>query len=658
MDDVVNRYVSGKRALDYVTSISQFHRIQASPGIADAIEFVRRELDRLGGLRVEIFEFKTRGEGEIGTWKSLYGWTPKSATLHLVEPEKGVLADFETEPISLAAHSVSADIEAEVVYVGKGVREKDYEGKDVRGKIVLAEDRASRVHRVACGKFGAAGILTFIPPSGEDPPNFRRYEGLWPRPGEAENVRFGFSLTQSDGLKIKKWLEEGKTVRVHAQVDAELGEGTVQVLSALIEGKNKEREFWLMGHICHPHPGANDNASGSGALLEAARVLRRMMKEGVIEQPEYSIRFLWVPEWFGTILLIDSHPDVIKRCVGVINADMVGADPSRSGSIFSVYRTPYSLPTTLNNVVRYWLEHEATRKRDRAVGGCVCPLPHKYRVYSGGSDHFMFTDATLKIPAVMLNQFPDKFYHTSADTPDKIDPRQMAYAARVLVLSAITIAHRKYTIEETLLTLCRDEAVEVMRRVTHRGVRELSCCVDDPEKIYPRYMRWLDYAKELGRATLDRAEDEWDLIHVQEALLQSLRTSVDMSYMSEMMVLRKAYEGACAEIGLEAKEEELLRVDPSQFNLEIRRTLKYAMYPGTISDRRPDLLEKYLGLYERDKEMMAKVDEMLNLAEDWTSLSEIYDRVCFQFGDTDPKDFAMVVDDLAELGIIEKREIE
>jgi hypothetical protein len=86
----------------------------------------------------------------------------------------------------------------------------------------------------------------------------------------------------------------------------------------------------------------------------------------------------------------------------------------------------------------------------------------------------MFTDKTVGIPAVMLNQSPDRFYHTSTDTIDKIDPNQMAYVTRIAVLSSLTYMFPKHVCKEILLTWARDEAVELMKKVSHESVRNLA----------------------------------------------------------------------------------------------------------------------------------------------------------------------------------------
>ncbi len=641
-----------------MTDISRFHRIQASPGIHEAIAHVKTEIERVSHAKVTVHEYATQGTERMESWDEIYAWTPRSGRLELLEPEKKILADFQSEPISLAAHSTSADFESDVVFIGRGMSPEDYEGRDIQGKMVLTEGKASIVHRLACVERGALGVMTFIPPSGtDDMADIRRYEALWPDAGQAEKTRVGFALTQADGVRIRRWLEEGKRVRVRARVNAELGRGTIQILSALIEGRNPAEEVWLIAHICHPHPGANDNASGSGALLESLRVISRLMQEGHLSPPEYSLRFVWVPEWNGIVKMMQEEPELITRCKRVINVDMVGADPAKSGSVLHLHRTPYSLPSTLNNVVAYWFQTEVERKRDDSLGGTFTPLSFKYVPYIAGSDHFLFTDRLQGIPAVMLNQDPDRFYHTSADTPDKIDAQQMSYVVRALTLSALTLVHPRLAYRDLIIALAHREAVDMMCSVSIRGVEDLSQCKGDPDENYQRYMRWLRYALELGKNTLDGATHEWPLISDQRALLQAAKASLDMIYTSEMVILRRAYEGACAEAGIQAKEDSQVGRELRTFDLEVRRKTSYALAPSYVSRTSDERLQRYLPYMQRDPFYMSKVDELLNLCTDWTPLTDIWDRLCFQFGPVDIKFTSMIVKDLEQLGLIETREV-
>lgn len=653
---VVVDTVSGIRAKEYVSSIASFHRIQATQGLHDAMMYLKNAIAEFPNVDVKLFEYPADGKTTIGTWQAVHGWEAKSGKLYLVEPEEALLADYTAEPISLIAHSTNAEFDGEVVYVGKGMSSKDYDGKDVKGKLVLTEGKASMVHKVACVKYGAAGLLTFVPPSNKDEiASLRRYDAIWPAGDEKDTTKFGFSLTQADGLKLKGWLDEGKTVKVKAKVDAHLHDGKTEVLSALIPGEDTSKEFWLAAHLCHPKPGANDNASGSGSLMEALRVISHLVNEGKIPKPVFSIRFIWMPEWSGTIYFIDREKEILKRCKGMLNMDMVGADPAKSGSVLKLYRTPYSLPSTLNNVVYYWLKTEASRKDDRTQGGTMTPLAFKYDSYGAGSDHFMLTDATVGIPAVMLNQDPDRFYHTSTDTIDKIDTRQMAYATRIAVLSALSVVLPKHVFEETLLTECRNEFVELMEKVTMNGVTDLSRCLGDPEKLYPRVLRWLGLIHDLGQATLDRASSEWSLISEQVAIQQALKTSLQMTYTTEMVVARKAYEGACAEVGLEAMQEDQIVLDPESFGIEIKRIHKYALSPTFLFLKLGDKAEKYSEMRMLQEHAWDRFDEMLNMATDWTRLDDIWDMLCLQFGNIDSSDLLGIIDDFTKAGILESR---
>ena len=655
---VVADTVSGIRAKGYVQSISTHHRIQASPGLHDAVMYLKNEINELQGVEVKLHEYPADGKTTIGTWEAIHGWEAKSGKLTLIEPEEKLLADFTAEPISLIAHSTSTDTEAEVIYVGKGLSPEDYEGKDVKGKIVLTEGMARMVHRVACVKMGAAGLLTFVPPSDRDEiADLRRYDAIWPGGDEKEATRFGFSLTQADGLKLKGMLEEGKTVKVKAKVDASLKVGKIEVLTAVIPGEDKTKEFWLAAHVCHPNQGANDNASGSGAIMEALRVISQLIDEGNIPKPSYSIRFIWMPEWSGTIYFIDKEKVALKGCIGMLNMDMVGADPAKAGSTLHLFRTPFSLPSTLNNVVRYWGATEATRKDDRREGGTMAPLPFKYDKYSAGSDHFMLTDSTVGIPAVMLNQSPDRFYHTSTDTIDKIDTRQMAYASRIAALTSLSMVLPKHVYEETVMTLARNEFIELMQSVSTQGVTELSRCLGNPEKIYPRVLRWLGLAHDLGQATLDKATTEWSLIAEQEAIRTALKTSLQMAYTTDMVIARKAYEGACAEVGLEAMKEADIVLDPKSFGIEVKRIYEHALSPTFLIQQLGDKAAEYAKMREEDEHSWDRLDELLNMSQDWTSLDTIWDMLCFEFGDIESGKLLKIVKDLAEAKVIESRSV-
>ena len=92
-------------------------------------------------------------------------WTCERADAWLLEGEgagakETRLGSYAEVATSIADFSRPADVTAELVDVGRRDRAADYDGKDVRGKIVLAYGSPSPVMEQAVWKRGAAGILS------------------------------------------------------------------------------------------------------------------------------------------------------------------------------------------------------------------------------------------------------------------------------------------------------------------------------------------------------------------------------------------------------------------------------------------------------------------------------------------------------------------
>ena len=83
-------------------------------------------------------------------------WDAEEADLWLVQPVKEKIASLTQVPTALAKGSLSADVEAEVIYVGAG-READYAGKDVTGKIVLGNAGVGQLFNIAVNQKARPG---------------------------------------------------------------------------------------------------------------------------------------------------------------------------------------------------------------------------------------------------------------------------------------------------------------------------------------------------------------------------------------------------------------------------------------------------------------------------------------------------------------------
>jgi len=452
LEKIVKNEISGEVAKSYVAQITCFHRIQASIMFHKAAEYVRDTLQNLGFKSAKIEQFPSNGAVKYWTWTSPMGWEVKSAELYLVEPEKKLIVRYEDVPTCLHTHSKSTPAEgitAELVDVGEGTKPKHYQGKDVKDKFVLATGRAKQVHEKAVYKYGATGVITDTITyemknvrESVDIPDAHAYQSIWPTKKEQDKVSFGFSLSKRQGNHLRTLLKGDKPVILKAKVNARLFPGNLDVVTATIEGSSKpNEEIFFVAHLCHPKPSANDNASGSGLLLEIARTIKIIVESGKIEKPTRTIRFLWVPETFGTIAYLYHHPDLSPKLIAGINLDMVGQNQELCKSTLNLDKTPDSNPSYINDYVFSLFKQSIEEFDPKTVFGSASTFRYSINAFSGGSDHAEFNDSTFNVPCVMLLQWPDLHYHTSMDSIDKVSENSLKRVGWIATVAALTLAN-------------------------------------------------------------------------------------------------------------------------------------------------------------------------------------------------------------------------
>jgi hypothetical protein len=450
---------SGDAAWQAVADLSRFHRIQASPGHRQAAQWLHRQLVR-NGLAAEILSYPADERTQFWAWPAFQEWECTAATLQFVAPEgkahgvpdplDGLLADFRACPISVIQRSAPFDGELEVVLLEDGLEEADYEGRDVAGKLVLSRGPVRRVWELAVAGRGAAGILFDgmrpVPPVrlDGDLADVRQYTSFWWQPGDARC--FGFVLTPRQGRALRNLLKTaGEPVRVRAHVDSHSYDGAIEVVSAAIPGES-DQEVVVVAHLCHPQPSANDNASGAAAVLEAACTLQQLVATGRLARPRRTIRFLWLPEMTGTFAYLSGREQSLDRLIAGINLDMVGEDQDQTGSSWLIERPPEAAASFVSDLLACLRDElPGLRGMDGIAASHTGAGSHLlYRQaevgFSGGSDHYILSDPSVGVPTPMLNQWPDRYYHTSADTPDRTDPRSLARAGTLAAAYAYWLA--------------------------------------------------------------------------------------------------------------------------------------------------------------------------------------------------------------------------
>ncbi|HEV7919688.1 MAG TPA: DUF4910 domain-containing protein [Thermoanaerobaculia bacterium] len=447
-DKIAAEY-SGERALAQERRISEFHRIQAGPDMVEVALKIVLDGVRITGMNGDMEFFNTDGRIKYQTWVGPMGWNINSGELWVEGDEPVRLCRFSDTPMCVSTYSKGGQWSGELVDVGKGTSDGDYTGRDLKGKVVLAYGYARDVVRMGVQKYGAVGAVIYPPPGDRNEhPDMVRYNGLWTRVNEVEKTSGSFQISQSQYEMLKLRMAKG-AVRVRGNIDADLGNGRLVVTHGYIRGSESPDEIIVTAHLDHPQWSANDNASGSAAMLEVLRTLTALIKSGAIPNPRRTIHFMWVPEYFGTMAYLTRHPEEracapfddprptppgTDRCViANVNLDMIGEDLQKTGSRFYMTRAPLSVPSFLDALLPDALDQAREAKLYAPTG------THQYwhsavTPYAQGSDHDMFLG--IGVPSTMFGHDPDWTHHTSEDRPDKSDATELkrvgALAANVI----------------------------------------------------------------------------------------------------------------------------------------------------------------------------------------------------------------------------------
>jgi hypothetical protein len=452
---------------------------------------------------------------------------------------------------------------------------------------------------------------------------------MWPRADELEDVTFGFNLTNRQGERLRSLLESGQRVVVHGRVEGiGLESYYMDIPVALIRGSERsDEELIVAAHLDHPKESANDNASGSAAALDIARALKALIEDGRLPRPKRSIRFLWVPEWNGTMAYIDAHPEMVGpelggRALAHINLDMVGEHLEILHTRMGITRTPASLPSALNDVVEN-MAHMVDRMNVRTPRGSRSAFNFRVTPYGGGSDHMMFIDR--KIPGMMIGH-GDYAHHTSEDTPDKVDPVELE---RSEIITAGAFLYLSDLSEAEAVDLAYLVAANAAQRLTSTARRARSLDAHDAANALHHAGRW-------ERQTLESILTFRDGDAVR-ATVEQLATQLE----EQVQSLTHA-------VGAERST-----VGASDDRVPVRLT-RGPLDFGLPETKLPDEAAAW---YRRDGRALNGTIrfELVNFADGTRTVSEIRDAVSAEFPPMPTEIVARYFEDLVSVGVMEWR---
>ncbi len=446
--------VSAKRNLDEITL---YHRTRASSEFREAAEHVLAQLQGYGFENALIRTYPADGTTMFGTQKSRPAWDVEFAELWELDADGNRLqrhGSWEAMPLSVAQDSVSGSVVAGLVDIGAGTSPEDYAGKDVRGKLVLTVSQPGAVQDLAVAERGAAGIISYAP---------NQKSAWWleddrlVRWGHLDSFKepgtFGFMVNLRTANAWQARMAAGETIMLDAEVRAGREQGEYVLVDASIPGSGEgalaSEEIIYTCHLDHPRPGANDNASGCAAELEAARALKVLIDSGRLPRPARTLRFIWPAEIEGSLIYLVTRGDV-DNVKANMHMDMVGGGPETK-AVFRISGGPISRPSFISDVA-HEIGHFVNQQTLAYASGETVPFPLVSAEGSKnpqlavmedldlGSDHQVFNEGTFRIPGIYLHDWPDRYIHTNFDTAANIDPTKLKRAAFIAALQGYYLA--------------------------------------------------------------------------------------------------------------------------------------------------------------------------------------------------------------------------
>jgi hypothetical protein len=451
----LNNELSGEIAFDYLRDLTKFHAPNGgSRDVRAEAQWVAAKAKEVGLQDVVIHKLPWDG----------VAWTPLSGEAWLVEtvdgkPVETKLGSFEATATAIADYSRQTKVEAELIDVGRGTDDIDYQGKEVKGKVVLASGPPTEVEAQAVWKRGALGIVSdystrIIPADYPDQIPWSRIhdkaEKDGPEPAFAWMVsyRTGLALRQklsgraTTDFMVPAWAAQQSQgpVRVRVNIESRIDPDNHQeIVEGWIRGTNHNQQVVLTSHMQEEKFSANDDRSGVANILEIARALNKLISEGKLPRPDRDIRFWWTNEIEAEYAYFAEHPDERKNIFVNINQDMVGSNQSIGGisRVQQVTFTPWSRPTFFNDVIESIVttlyhgnnSYIAARQAGSATPGSQYSKPiysalgsrDRYSVevvpFFNSTDHMVFNDAAIGAThgGTTFTNWPDEYIHSSAD---------------------------------------------------------------------------------------------------------------------------------------------------------------------------------------------------------------------------------------------------
>jgi hypothetical protein len=386
--------ISQDELMKHTARIAAEDRLSGSEGEAHAVEYFSEIMTGLG-FDVEILQ--------VENLISL----PVAASASIISP---VQVDIPCITQSFSASTPPEGIEAELIHLPAGSH------SNVAGKVVMREGLAAPAPTWEMEQSGAAGQIWVS--SGELPRNMC-ISTIWGHPVPETAHRIPKTPTISIGAAEGQYLKDlcaGATVKISIKTVTKTSFIKVPLATAEVQGLVEPQKYVLFnGHIDSWHKGASDNGTANACMLETARVIAKYRKK-----LRRGIRFVWWSghshgRYSGSTWYADHHwEDLHRNAIVHLNVDSLGCKGATEYPDVECSAECYELGKDV--IERYADQSPEYRRIGRSGDNSFWGIgvPTIFQALSRQPEASGSPDSLL--PGLAW------FWHTEADTVDKIDP--------------------------------------------------------------------------------------------------------------------------------------------------------------------------------------------------------------------------------------------
>jgi aminopeptidase YwaD len=449
-----------QQAFETVSFVEKFWRLAGNEGFDKSIYHVVDKLKTSGFVsedeakESDRFTYRIEKRAMEGTT-----WEPIAGSVTLKSGNE--LLNFNTNFNMIASHSYSTNGPKtfDVVYVSE-LSSEELDGLDLKDKLVFTEASPRGVFKEVVQERGAAGVITYRIPTYNQPEKNQNSISFTGIPRDEKAKSFGILLSFKAYEILKSELKNNQT-QLTVNLETKIYESEELTLVAEIKGSKLPNErFVFSAHV--QEPGANDNASGVGALTAVAIATAKLVKQGRVN-PERTITYLFGDEIVSTGRYVQEDQERAKGIKWGMSLDMVGQNTALTGGTFLIEKMPDPAAIWTRGKEKHTEWGGSPMKKDQLKPHYMNDLSISvfedigkrknwvvnFNPFEGGSDHVPFLRGN--IPAVLLWHFTDQFYHTDQDRIDKVSATTLKNVGIGAMSISLLLTENKPEVAELLL---------------------------------------------------------------------------------------------------------------------------------------------------------------------------------------------------------------